>query len=267
MKTLRALPLLLLVASTALFAAEPVRLGNDVVPLGESVWLTTDPRSDDYSGSVSIDLQVKKATPVFRFHAEDMTLTSVKLAARGTKGSSAIEVTHAKGEDGTVIVTAAAPLQPGKYALTIDFTSKYNRQAVGLYKMLTKDGAPYLFTQFEAIDARKAFPCWDEPGFKIPYELTLTVPEQFDAVANTDRVSESKKDGQKRTRFAKTKPLPSYLIAMAVGEFDYTPIAGMSVPGRVIAPKGQGRLTKLAAEVTPPLLAAMEKYFGSKHPF
>jgi alanyl aminopeptidase len=262
MKIIRALLFLLFVA-TSLFAAEPVRLGNDVVPTAEAVTLTTDPRSDDYSGSVLIDLQVKKATPTFRFHAEDMTLTSVKL----TKGESEIDVTHAKGEDGTVLVTASQPLQPGKYALAIDFTNKYNRQAVGLYKMATRDGTPYLFTQFEAIDARRAFPCWDEPGFKIPYELTLHIPEQYDAVANTPVVSESKKEGQKTIRYAKTKPLPSYLIAMAVGEFDYTPIEGLGVPGRVVAPKGQGRLSKLAAQVTPPILAATEKYFGSKYPF
>jgi cytosol alanyl aminopeptidase len=262
MKMLRALSLILLVATTPLFAAEPVRLGNDVVPISEAISVTTDPRSDDFSGSVAIELQVKKATPTFRFHAEDMTLTSLKL----TKGSKAVGVTHAKGEDATVLVTAAAPLQPGRYNLAIDFTSKYNRQAVGLYKMTVKE-TPYLFTQFQAIDARKAFPAWDEPGFKIPYELTLTIPEQYEAVSNTSPVSESKKDGLKTIRFAKTKPLPSYLIAMAVGEFESTTIQGMSVPGRIIAPKGQGHLTKYAAEVTPAILASLEKYFGSKHPF
>jgi alanyl aminopeptidase len=263
MKMLRALSLVLLVASTAVYAAEPVRLGNDVVPISENVALTTDPRGDDFNGSVVIDLQVKKATPTFRFHAEDMTLTSLKL----TKGNKAVDVTHAKGEDATVLVTAAAPLQPGKYTLAIDFTSKYNRQAVGLYKMTIKETAPYLFSQFEAIDARKAFPCWDEPGFKIPFQLTLTIPEQFDAISNTPVVSETKKEGLKTIAFAKTKPLPSYLIAMAIGEFESTPIVGMSVPGRIIGPKGQGKLTRYAAEVTPAILAALEKYFGSKHPF
>ncbi len=130
MKIVRALSFLLLVA-TSVFAAEPVRLGNDVVPTAEAVTLTTDPRKDDYSGSVLIDLQVKKATPTFRFHAEDMTLTSLKL----TKGTKAVDVTHAKGEDTTVLVTAAAPLQPGKYSLAIEFTSMYTRQAVGVYIM------------------------------------------------------------------------------------------------------------------------------------
>ncbi len=263
MKPVRLLSFVLLVAFGGVLAADLVRLGNDVVPTAESVALSTDPRSDDYTGLVVIDLQVKKATPAFRFHAQDMTLASVKLA----KGNKAVDVTHANGGDSTVLVTATKPLQPGKYTLTIEFTNKYNRQAVGLYKMTVKDGTPYLFTQFEAIDARRAFPCWDEPGFKIPYELTLMLPEQYDAVSNTPVVSESKKDGWKTIHYARTKPLPSYLIAMAVGEFDSTPIEGMSVPGRVFAPKGQGRLTKLAAEITPPILAALEKYFGSKHPF
>ena len=264
MKTLRSLSLALLVLyAGTLAAAEVVRLGTDVLPTAEAVHLTADPRKDDYSGSVVVDLDVKKATSKFLFHAQDMTLTSVKL----TKGESAIDVTHEQGDEGTITVTTAKPLTPGKYSLAIDFTNKYNRQAVGLYKMNTKDGAPYLFTQFEAIDARRAFPCWDEPGVKIPYQITLTIPEEFDAVDNTPVDSETKSDGQKTIRFAKTKPLPSYLVAFAIGQFDYTTVEGTSIPTRIIAPKGQGDLMKIAAQITPPVLAALEKYFGGKYPF
>ena len=108
----------------------------------------------------------------------------------------------------------------------------------------------------------------DEPGFKIPYELTLNIPAQYDAVSNTPVATESKSDGPE------DDPLREDQAAAVVSHrhgrrasSSTTPIAGMSVPGRVIAPKGQGRLTKLAAEITPPILAALEKYFGSKHPF
>ncbi|HEX2061225.1 MAG TPA: M1 family aminopeptidase, partial [Thermoanaerobaculia bacterium] len=135
-----------------------------------------------------------------------------------------------------------------------------------LYKMVAK-GEPYVFTQFQAIDARRAFPAWDEPGFKLPYELTVTIPAQYDAISNTPVTKETPGTDTKTIAFAQTKPLPPYLIALAVGKFDYTPITGMSVPGRVIAPKGQGHLTKLAAGVTPRILAALEQYFDSKHPF
>ena len=263
MKSTRLVALSFLLLFASLASADVVRLGNDVVPLSESVMLTVDPRKDDYTGSVKVDLEVKKATPAFRFHAEDLTIGTMTLK----KGATAIDVTHATGKDGTVDVTAKQPLAPGKYTLSIDFTNKFNRQAVGLYKMLTKDQEPYLFTQFQAIDARRAFPVWDEPEFKIPYEVSVNIPDIYDAVSNSPVAAESAKDGTKSIRFARTKPLPSYLIALAVGKFDYTPIAGLSIPGRIVSPKGQGKLTKIAADITPPVLAALEKYFNSKYPF
>jgi alanyl aminopeptidase len=262
MKHVRLLAVAFLLVATTLSAAT-VRLGNDVAPLSQSIALTVDPRQDDYTGSVRVDLEVKKSTSVFRLHGEDLTITSMTL----TRNKKPVDVSYAKGEEGTVTVTAKQPLAPGKYVLEAAFTNKFNRQAVGLYKMLTRDGEPYLFTQFEAIDARRAYPVWDEPSFKIPFEVTLTIPDQYDAVSNSPVAAESKADGAKTIRFARTRPLPSYLVAFAVGKFDYEPINGMSIPGRVIAPKGQGSLMKMAAEITPPVMAALEKYFGQKYPF
>ncbi|MEA2464385.1 MAG: hypothetical protein QOJ98_2132, partial [Acidobacteriota bacterium] len=181
--------------------------------------LEADPRSDSYRGTTTITLEVKKATAAFRMHAIDLTIDSMKL----TKGGDAVGVTQAAGEDQTILVTAEKQLVPGSYTLAISFTNKFNRQAVGLYKMEMKGGEPYLFTQFEAIDARRAFPCFDEPSIKIPYELTVAIPAQYDALSNTPVANESVTAETKTIRFAKTKPLPSYLIALAVGKFDYTP--------------------------------------------
>jgi len=256
----RALLLLLLVVTPFVYG-QTVRLGDAVVPVSQSINLTTDPASDTYSGSVTIELDVKKPASSFLIHARDLTIDSLKL----TKGGSEIAATHAAGEDGTVAISAA--VTPGPHTLTIGFTNKYNRTAVGLYKMTLKNGEPYLFTQFEAIDARRAFPIFDEPRFKIPYELTLTIPEKYEALANTPVASETKSGDAKTIKFARTRPLPSYLIAMAVGQFESTPIEGMSVPGRVVTVKGQGQLAKSAAEITPPVLAALEKYFAAKYPF
>ena len=258
----RALSLLLLVVAPLTHAAT-VRLGDAVVPVAQSVHLVADPRSDTYTGSVTIDLDVQQPASAFLLHARDLTIDTLKL----TSAQGAIEATHAAGDDGTVSVTTATPLAPGKHSLAITFSNKYNRQAVGLYKMALKNGEPYLFTQFQAIDARRAFPVFDEPRFKIPYQLTLTVPSQYEALANTSPVSETKDGDSKTIHFARTRPLPSYLIAMAVGQFEYLPIEGMSVPGRVIAVKGQGHLMQSAADITPAVLAALEKYFDMKHPF
>jgi alanyl aminopeptidase len=258
----RLLPLLL--ALSPLLHASTPRLGTDVVPVAQSIRLDVDPRSDTFTGSVAVDLDVKKPASAIRFHAVDLTITSLKL----TKGGKEIETTFAPDAGSITVVTPKTKmlLPPGRYALAIDYKDVFNRQAVGLYKMVAK-GEPYLFSQFEAIDARRAFPCWDEPGFKLPYELTVTIPKQYDAVSNTP-IAEVMENGDAKTiRFAKTKPLPSYLLALAVGQFDFTPIKGMRVPGRIVAPKGQGNLAGTAAEVTPAILAALEKYFGAKYPF
>ncbi|MEO6488136.1 MAG: M1 family metallopeptidase, partial [Thermoanaerobaculia bacterium] len=237
----------------------PLRLGRDVVPTAQEVRLRVDPRQDSFRGSVRIEMDVLKPTSMFRFHAADMQITSLQL-------EGGLNANYVPDIDQTVRVTTERPLQKGKQTVMIDYTAPFNRAAVGLYKVL-KDGQPYLFTQFQAIDARRAFPCWDEPSFKLPYQLTVEIPTQYAAVSNTPIADESESDPWKTVRFAATKPLPSYLIALAVGQFDYAPIRGMSVPGRIVAPKGQGALTGLAAEVTPPVMAALEKYFGSPFPF
>ena len=255
-----ALALLFFVSIAA--QAATVRLGNDVVPVRQSIVLEADPREDTFTGSTEIELEVKKATSAFRFHAEAMNIRSMRLL----KGERPIDAVRKAGDDSTVTVTAGEKLQRGRYRLVIDYKTSFNRQAVGLYKMVAK-GEPYLFTQLEAIDARRMFPGWDEPGFKIPYQLTVTIPAHMDAISNTPVASESKEGERKTVRFQETKPLPTYLIALAVGQFDYTPIEGMSVPGRIIAPRGQGHLAATAAKITPPILAALEKYFDSKHPF
>ena len=249
---------LLVVLAAVPLAAAPYRLPKDVVPVSQAVTLTMDPRSDTYSGSTVVELDVKKAAPNFSLHAEEITIN--KIAIDG------VAATSEKGPSGTIVVTPGAPLKVGKAQMTIDFSNEYDRRAVGLYKMVRKD-EPYLFTQFQAIDARKAFPCWDEPGFKIPYQLTAIVPAQYEVLFNTPVESESRRDDWKTVRFAQTKPLPSYLLAIAAGPLEMVPVPGTSIPTRVVTVKGQSHLAGVAVEQTPKILAAMEKYFDSKYPF
>ncbi|MFY9824152.1 MAG: M1 family metallopeptidase, partial [Thermoanaerobaculia bacterium] len=244
--------------------AEP-RLGGDVVPTFEAVRLRLDPARADYSGAVAVDLDVRRATAQVRFHARGQTFTRLALS----QGGRDVPVEVERGENGYTVARARAPLAPGAYRLTIDFTQAFDTRAVSLYRT-EKDGRAYAYTQFEAADARGAFPCWDEPGFKIPWQVTLEVPGALQAVANTPLEKEQSGEpaGEWKTlTFARTPPLPSYLLAVAVGTFDSTPIPGLSVPGRVVSPAGQGKLAGLAAETTPALLAALERYFGQPYPF
>jgi len=243
-------------------AVEETRLPTDVQPRFESVELRLDPAQADYTGTVRIDLTVQRPTDAIRFHAQAMELRRVELEGKSGK------VALAAGPDERGIVTAKAPasIAPGDYVLTIDFSNNFDITAASLYRLQT-GGRWYAFTQFEAIDARKAFPCWDEPSFKFPWQMTLSVPEGLEAVSNTPIASEHSSGGTKTLVFSKTKPLPSYLLAIAVGPFDFVPITGLRVPGRVVVPKGSKALATTAARMTPSLFAALERWFTIPYPY
>src|SRR4051794_10127233 len=244
--------------------AEP-RLGGDVAPIFEAVRLRLDPARTEYSGTVAVDLEVRRATAEVRFHARGQTFSRLTLS----QGDREIPVEVERGQNGYTVARARAPLAPGAYRLTIGFTQGFDTHGVVSLFRTEKDGRAYAYTQFEAADPRGAFPCWDEPGFKIPWQVTLEIPGALQAVPNTPLEKEQPGEpaGEWKTlTFARTPPLPSYLVAVAVGMFDSTPIPGLSVPGRVISPAGQGKLAGPAVETTPALLAAPERHLGQPHP-
>jgi alanyl aminopeptidase len=245
-----------------------MRLGRDVVPTFESVRLALDADKTDYTGVVHIDIEFKKPVAAFRLHAEEMQLGKIELRPRGKSPSKTpvTELTSEAGPNGLVTLRAGKTLSAGRYGLDIAFSNDFGTKAVGLYRML-QDGRGYLFTQFEADDAREAFPCFDEPGFKIPWQVTLDVPDKQLALTNTPIESQSTKDGVQTIVFEKTPPLPSYLLALACGPLETVDIPGLGVPGRIVTVAGQSRLAGLAVQMTPPLLAALERWFGQKYPF
>jgi alanyl aminopeptidase len=238
------------------------RLGREVVPAAEAVSLTLDPTKPDYSGSVRVELVALKRTSHFSFFAQDLKLGRITL--RNAAGALGFDTETKPG--GMIEVTTRMPLAPGNYHLEIAFSNAFNTKATSLYRLET-GGQAYVFTQFESADARQAFPCWDEPLFKIPWTITLTVPEADMAVANTPIERESRKHGLKTVLFKTTRALPSYLLAMAVGPLEAVPIPGLSIPGNVITVKGASGLAAEAVRVTPPILKALEFYFGRNYPY
>ena len=245
-----------------LAGADNARLGRDVLPTFQSVSLRLDAGTSSYTGTTRIEIEVKRPTDTIRFHAEGVVMDKIRLS--GSKG--AVTLTTSTGTKGLITAKANRSLPAGAYTLDIEFHDTFNTDAVGLYRM-EKDGRSYAFTQFEADDAREAFPCWDEPEFKIPYQFTISVPENQIAIANTLPEKETVEKGWKTTVFKTTRPLPSYLLAIATGELETVEIPGLGVPARVVTVKGQSHLTKAAIETTGPLLRALEAYFGSPYPY
>jgi alanyl aminopeptidase len=261
-------------ATVAASAAAGARLERKVVPTFQSVRLTLDPAKPIYSGTTHIDLSAREATSSFDFHARGITIERLVLAraAEGkpaggdaTGGDRGIPARHATEGD-QVLVTTERPIDKGAYTLDIGFSVTFDTQATGLYR-LQVEGNWYSFTQFEATDARGAFPCWDEPDFKIPFQMTLVVPKGDMAIGNTPIVRETAEGDHRIVEFEKTPPLPTYLLAIATGPLETVAMQGLKFPGRIVTVKGSAGLAQEAARVTPPLTLALEKYFGTPYPY
>jgi len=257
-----AICLIISIRYSAIYAADTERLKRDVIPTFQSINLKIDARETEYGGNVNMALTVKNQTSSFIFHAEEMTI--VDLVLTGKDGE--IKSSYASGENGRTTLTTEKALAPGEYQLGISFTASFNTQAVGLYRT-EAGGEHYLFTQFEESDARKAFPCFDEPVFKFPYQMTLTIPEEHIAISNTPPEIESASEGWKTITFKKTEPLPSYLLAITAGPLETVEVTDMPIPTRIVCVKGKSNLTGEAAKITPPILNALVDYFERPYPY
>ena len=233
-----------------------------VAPTYQRIDLRLDPDADTYTGHVSIALRIDQPVDGFTLHAENMTINWAVLST----DDQTVDIGWEQPDSITLRVQPAAPLPPGDYRLDIDFEDDYDRQANGLYKVEEGERG-YLFTQMEADEAREAFPCFDQPAFKFPYQFVLTVPEEQMAITNTPIESETADSGWRTVTFATSPPMPSYLLAIAVGPFETVDVPSMPVPTRIVTTRGKSHRATLAQEITPPILAALEEYFGQSYPY
>lgn len=250
------------------FAAPPtLRLGDEVQPLRYRLDLTVIRQQDTFAGKIEIDLNVRKPADVVWLNARGLRIDSARLVSGGRTLPAKVQTS------GTEFAGFALPsaIPAGPAQLQIEYHGDFNKLGSdGLFKV-REGGEWYVYTQFEAIDARKAFPCFDEPSFKTPWQLTVHVNQADAAVSNTPVQSETgEPDGRRKVVFGETKPLPSYLVALCVGPFDFVDAGKAGVnhtPLRMVTPKGKANQAKYAAEVTGPLLAEIENYFGVPYPY
>lgn len=248
------------------------RLPRDVELLETALELKLDPRKGRFEGHTRIAVDVKKAGDTLWLHGRDLTIESAGIT------SEAGEKLPLKAEQadvsGVLKFTAPTEIPVGKATVEIAYSAPYG-ELQGAYKVKA-DGNDYVVTHMEPLGARNTFPGFDEPGFKRPWDITLIVPQDQAAVANTRQVKEERLDGGwKRLTFARTENLPSYQIAFVVGPWDV--IEWQDIPPnairktplelRGIAVKGQGERMSYALEHTAEIVQALEEYFGTPYPF
>ncbi len=244
-----------------------LRLPNVARPVKYEVQLVIDPAKDYFSGELTVDLQLPDKISVLWLNGTDLKIMKAEILESGATKKASVLPVRSKDFIGFAFPSA---IGPGQASLHIKYTGKISaKDTDGLFKM--QDGeAWYAYTQFEPISARRVFPCFDEPSYKVPWKMQITSPKNLIAVSNTPAETESVNSGMKTVSFALSKPLPSYLIAFAVGPFEFVDggkIGQKGTPFRIVTPKGRTREARWVAESTPQNLSLLEEYFGSPYPY
>jgi puromycin-sensitive aminopeptidase len=248
---------------------DPHRLPRTARPEHYDLALAPDLGAGTFTGDATIRVRVLTATHSLVCNALDLVVEEAWFDDGSTR--HALEVSHDAGTE-RVTFRSPTPLTPGVGSLHVQFRGELNDKLRGFYRsrFRTSDGTEHVLatTQFQATDARRAFPCWDEPEYKAPFGITLVVPPGLQAVSNSAPVDETAlPDGRRRIRFADTMAMSTYLVAFVVGPLEFTePVDVDGVPLRVVHTPGQGKLAAFALDAGAFALRYFTDYYGIPYP-
>jgi len=240
-------------------------LPTDVVPVHYDITVRPDAAALTFTGTVGADVQVVKAVSTVVLNAADMTFGAVRL-----DGSNVSPKVTLDNDAQTATLVFAQPLTVGKHRLTIDYTGKINEQAFGLFSVDydTAQGSKRLLaTQFEAPDARRFAPMWDEPALKATFRLTVDAPSADMVVSNMPvEKTEVLAGGLTRTSFAVSPKMSSYLLFLAVGDFERVSRKVGDVDVGVVVKRGSIPEAAFALDAAEKVLPYYDDYFGTPYP-
>ncbi|MGH7344906.1 MAG: M1 family metallopeptidase [Candidatus Rokuibacteriota bacterium] len=248
---------------------DPYRLPRHVRPTRYDLRLEPDLASLTFTGDETVTLEVEEPTAEIVVNAVELAFGEATLIdARGEsrRGTPVVDEAAERCR-----ITFPSPIAPGTWRLRLAFTGTLNDKLRGFYRSSYKDptGEARLMaaTQFEATDARRAFPCWDEPAFKAVFAVTLVIDPKLTAVSNTSIVGERLERGQKVVTFADSMKMSTYLVAFVVGELEATDsvLVGRA-PVRVWCVPGKRHLAAFGHEIGVASLRFFEDYYGLPYP-
>ncbi len=250
-------------------AENPHRLPRSVVPRRYDLTLEPDLAAATFAGSEAVAVEVVEPTAEVVLNALDLEIDEVTAEVGGERLAATVTLDH---ESERATLAFERPLPAGDAVLHLRFRGVLNDKLVGFYRSTFTDDAGVeqvlATTQMEATDARRAFPCWDEPDAKAVFAVSLVVPDDQFAVSNAGEIGrEPVGDGKVAVRFADTMPMSTYLVAFVVGPLTAT--AAVDVDGkplRVICPAGKEHLAGFALEVGEFALRFFTDWFGIVYP-
>ncbi len=244
------------------------RLPSNVAPERYDISLTPDLRSFTFAGEENVTVRVISATAEVVLNALELEIDRVSAERGGVTvpGKAALEPAHERAR-----LSFERALEPGEWTLRIVFRGILNDKLHGFYRSTYKDakGNTHLVasTQFEATDARRAIPCWDEPALKARFKVRLVIDEGLSAFSNGGVESERSLGGGKREIvFKETIKMSTYLLAFIVGEFEATEPVDAGTPLRVAHVPGKQALTAWGREIGAFSLKWFANYYELPYP-
>ncbi len=236
-----------------------------VTPINYELTFEPDLKRFTFDVTESISIVCNKSTSTITMHCAELKIKSCKVQSAG----KLIKSTHKTNEKKEELQIKLESKIKGKATINLEFQGILNDRLLGFYRSQYKQGGKTKYlatTQFEAADARRAFPCWDEPQTKATFDISIIAENKFTAISNMP-VKSKKKIGNKTIyKFFKTPLVSTYLIYLGVGEFEYLTGNSGKIKIRVITTKGNKSKGKFSLELGKKLLTSYEKYFGIKYP-
>ena len=235
--------------------------------------LTLDPREARFGGTVTMTLALEDETEGVYLHGRDLDVTGVRSFA-GTEEPVTGSWTMAR-ESGVAWLSFGQSVPAGEIVVEIDYNAPFDANLSGLFKV-TEQGDAYALAKSESIQARRFMPGFDQPAFKAPFDVSLIIPEGDSAISNAPEASvEPMGDGLKKVTFETTRPLPTYLLSLAVGSFDVVDagvlppneVRAEPIPLRGFARRGKGEELALALETAPELVRIFEEALQQPYPY
>src|SRR5437763_13471661 len=248
---------------------KPYRSPTTVTPERYQIRLTPDLSAARFAGEEKVLLQIQEPVREIILNAAELELKSVSIKGSSSTTVQGEAVLDTENEQATL--KFAQELNPGRWELRLTFSGILNDKLHGFYRSTYKDAngkeKALASTQFESTDARRAFPCWDEPAFKAVFRVTLAIDPALAAVSNTRVVAERREGGKKIVAFADTIKMSTYLVAFVVGELEATdPVRVGAAPVRVWCVPAKLRLAAFGHAIAVASLRFFEEYYGLPYP-